>query len=213
MSPWQLEVFKTALALVVLLFTWRVGQRILLVWDRRKKRQELDILAAERFQQLYGDLKEVSRLWRSASRPQGNAPTPPSTLQWDLLAKATAAESKYETLVIKLASERALSPSQVRTLGLFRQAAQEVRQSIREGLIVPASGFGSEYLAFNDLAAEVACLLNAEPTFEYISAATARRRLEDIALTRSRDWQALVREYTTSRLPIFAETSAGATRS
>jgi hypothetical protein len=205
MSPWTLEVFKSTLALALLLITWVLGQRVVLFWDRRKKRQELDIVAAERFQQLYGDLKEVSRLWRSAKRPKGDAPTPPPGLQWDLLAKATSAESRYETLVIKLATERHLSPTQVRTLGLFRQAVQEVRQSIREGAVVPASGFGAEYLAFNDLAAEVACLLSAEPTFENVSAARARQHLEDIALTRARDWRALVADYMTSRLPRFNE--------
>ena len=54
---------------LVLAATWFLGQRILNSWDLRKKRQELDIAAATQFQQLYGEAKEVARLWRFITKP------------------------------------------------------------------------------------------------------------------------------------------------
>lgn len=210
LAPWQLEVFKSVLALLLLGATWGVGNRIIVFWDGRKKRQELDIAAAERFQQLYGELKEVARIWRSAKKPRGDSPRPPDTLQWDLLARVTAAEARYETLVIKLATERELSPEQTMALGLFRQAVQQARNAIRQGKLVPASGFGAEYLAFNDLAAEVACLLGSNARYVNVGTEVGRRNLEAIAKVGSGQWHKRVASYAKADLPgVRADESAG----
>ncbi|MEO5814875.1 MAG: hypothetical protein ABIT20_06300 [Gemmatimonadaceae bacterium] len=200
LAPWQMEVFKSLLSLGLLAMTWVVGQRIIASWELRKKRNELDVAAAERFQQLYGELKEVARLWRSAKRPKGDAPTLPDGLQWDLVARATSAESKYETLVIKLSTERRLTASQIKTLGLFRQAVQEVRDSIRKGEIVPASGLGGEYLAFNDLAAEVTCLVGTSAKRSAVGGEVAQQNLQNIALVRKREWHAMALRYEQTKL-------------
>ncbi len=205
LAPWQLELFKSLLSLFLLAMTWVVGQRIIASWELRKKRNELDVAAAERFQQLYGELKEVARLWRSAKRPKGDAPVLPAGLQWDLVARATSAESKYETLVIKLSTERRLTGNEIKTLGLFRQAVQEVRDSIRKGEIVPASGLGGEYLAFNDLAAEVTCLVGTSVKRSVVGGVVAQQNLQNIALVRKREWHAMALHYQMTRLPAIID--------
>ena len=82
-----LEIIKTGLSLIILAFGWIIGQRIIATWELRKMRHKLDVAAAERFHLLYGELKEVGRLWRSAKIPKGNPVTPPSDLQWSLLRR------------------------------------------------------------------------------------------------------------------------------
>jgi hypothetical protein len=197
----QLEILKAFLQVLVLAVGWFFGQRIIARWDVTKKRQELDIAAAERFQRLYGDLKEVARLWRTAKRPKGDAPPQPPDLQWRLMEKGTAAENQFEALLIKLTTERALTRQQQTTLGLFRQAAQEIRESIRQGEVPPSSDFGAEYLLFNDLAAEVTCLIGTNHKPGVINSELAKANLEAISLIRSSDWRKKVRDYEVTKLP------------
>jgi hypothetical protein len=193
-----LELLKAALSLALLLAGWLVGQRIVATWDLRKKRQELDVVAAVQFQNLYGDLKEVARLWREYRLDAGGAMAAPSDTRWTLLRRAAAAESRYEAVVIKLASERRSNPEQRATLGLFRQACQRLREGIRHGEDVGYAHFSPEYRLFNDLAAEVTCLIgDAADRGHRLSPAEARSNLEQIAKVRSEDWQARAADYPT----------------
>jgi hypothetical protein len=62
--------------------------------------------------------------------------------------------------VVKLSSELALNDRQVVTLGRFRQAFQQLRQSIRQGRLLDWShSEHPEYRAFKKLAVEVGMLL------------------------------------------------------
>jgi hypothetical protein len=198
------EAFKAALSLIVLAAGWFVGQRIIVGWEIRKKRQELDIAAAERFQVLYGEIKAVARLWRARLRPVEGL-HPPDNIQWTLLERATKAEGQYEAIVIKLATERKLTASQTSALGLFRQGVQQVRESIRDGKIVEASGFGPEYLLFNELAAEVTCLIGSTRQKDVLDGHRAKTNLEEIALIRLQDWHKAVREFGEKRWPHIRE--------
>ncbi len=191
----KLELVKSGLSLILLLTGWIIGQRIVATWDLRKKRQELDVAAAVVFQQLYGELKEVGRLWREFARQGSDKLSPPPDIRWILLARAAAAESKYEAVVIKLASERLLSTPQRKTLGQFRQGCQQLRQSIRNGMSVGWSRFGDEYHLFNDLATEVTCMIAEVRHVDAILPSIARRNLEAIAAVRTNDWEAKVAEY------------------
>lgn len=125
------EALKALFGLGLLAVGWFVGQRIIAHWELKKKQQELDVSTAVQFQQLYGELKEVSRLWRESRKKQASSMDIPKDLRWSLLARGTNAESKYEAVVMKLASERTLSLTQLAALGLFRQACQQLRESIR----------------------------------------------------------------------------------
>lgn len=189
-----LELVKFGCGLLLLAAGWFIGQRILAGWDLRKKQQELDIASAVQFQQLYGELKAVGRTWREYRR-RGARLSAPKDTEWQLLSLAIAAESKYEAVVIKLSAERHLTPEQCLMLGHFRQACQQARQSIRDNRSIVWSGFGHEYRLFNDLAAEVTCLIAQARPKGSVSPASARGSLEAIAAVRTDDWQRKIAEY------------------
>lgn len=190
-----LEAVRAVFGFGLLASGWFLGQKIVASWDIRKKRQELDIGAAVQFQQLYGELKEVGRLWRESRKSEASEIGLPEGLRWSLLARGANAESKYEAVVMKLASERELAPDQLAALGLFRQACQQLRQSIRKNEEVSWTDFGPEYFLFNDLAAEVTCLISMSRPRKPISSGTASVNLEGIAKVRGSHWRDEVNKY------------------
>jgi hypothetical protein len=200
-----IEVIKAGFNLALLATGWLVGQKIIANWDLRKKQRELDVSSSVQFQQLYGELKEVGRLWRESKKPNANKIGLPHDLRWSLLAKATAAESKYEAVVMKLASERLLNNLELTALGLFRQACQQLRQSMRVDAEVLWSDFNPAYLLFNDLAANVTCLLGGLRPRKSVTSEIASANLKAIAYVRGDDWDKAVKLYEkamTENLPI-----------
>jgi hypothetical protein len=195
----EIEVVKLIVSVVAPLITlaagWFIGQRILASWEIRKKQKEFDINSAVQFQQLYGELKEVGRLWRESRKTEASSIKLPDDLRWSLLARATSAESKYEAVVMKLASERELTSGQLAALGLFRQACQQLRQSIRKNQEISYTDYGPEYFLFNDLAAEVACLIGKERPQKQVLAGVACKNLEMIIRNRSQQWEDAVKKY------------------
>jgi len=165
---------------LVLAATWFIGQRILNSWDIRKKRQELDIAAATQFQQLYGEAKEIARLWRFIADQQEPPVLGSTDLHWQLLTRATAVEGKFEAVVIKLATERHLTKEQIRSVGLFRRSCYELRESIRDKRL-PTMGYGGGYTLFNNLAVEITCLLNTNSPTNVLELSIARQNLKEIA--------------------------------
>jgi hypothetical protein len=189
-----LEILKLITPFLVLAATWFVGQRILVSWDMRKKRQELDIAAATQFQQLYGEVKEVARLWRTITKRAEQPITPPADIRWQLLARATSVEGKSEAVVMKLATERPLSEGEIRSIGLFRQACQDLRESIRDGKSLPAMRYGGGYTLFNNLATEITCLIGRNPPKDAPELQVAQKNLDAIARIGSRVWLNAVEE-------------------
>ncbi|HWS86022.1 MAG TPA: hypothetical protein VN282_03445 [Pyrinomonadaceae bacterium] len=164
-----LEVIKTLLSLVLLAAGWLFGQRIVAYWDDRKKRNEMDIAAAQRFYDLYGEFKAITRLWstfsfhaRAGQRGEDRINFPPDddTVRLELLRRSAAAESGVEALILKLAVERKLEPGQLETLGLFRQAYQRLRETIREDKEFSWFSHTGAYALFNALAAKVAHMIS-----------------------------------------------------
>ena len=104
---------------------WFVGQRLTISWNLRQKRRELDLAIVQQLHAIYGEFKEVIKAWRLAMRG-GQEIKLPDTLRWELLARACALEAKYETILIKMASERLLTAqdrSQLASDNLFGIAA------------------------------------------------------------------------------------------
>jgi hypothetical protein len=128
----QLEIIKTGLACLLLILGWIFGQRVIAYWDIKKKRQELDIATAMQFHKLYGEFKEVSRLWRAFTfvGQRDKEIIFPESFVMELLRRATAAEGNVEGIIVKLASERVLLLEDLKTLGLFRQAYQKLREAV-----------------------------------------------------------------------------------
>src|ERR1700752_3043255 len=146
MGQESLELLKAGLSLSVALITlavgWFVGQRFTVKWNLFQKRRETDIANVQQFHSLYGEFKELSKLWRVIKRNKDSSLEIPSAIRWLLLARACAVESKNETIIVKLATERCLSKDDMTKLGLFRQALQKLRESIRDDEEVPFSSRG-----------------------------------------------------------------------
>lgn len=82
--------------------------------------------------------------------------------RWSLVTRACAVESKNEAITVKLATERDLDDDALRNLGLFRQAIQQLRESILDNEEVPAclGHDQTEYVFFNELAVKVGSIIS-----------------------------------------------------
>jgi hypothetical protein len=195
------ELLQLLTPFLVLAATWFLGQRILISWDLRKKRQELDIAAATQFQQLYGEAKEVARLWRVIMTLSDQSLQIPKEkeMRWQLLARATAVEGRFEAVVIKLTTERLLSKEQVQTLGLFRGACQDLRDAISD-MSLPAMGQYPGYILFNNLAVSITQLLNSNRSADVPNSTIATENLIEVTKL---GWESLQRavEQTKKKYP------------
>lgn len=189
----QLELIKTGFGCLLLALGWFVGQRIIAFWDIRKKRQEIDFETAKQFHQLYGEFKEVSRLWRTfcfTGERSRRLEFPPH-FHFELLRRATAAEGGVEGIIVKLATERLLTPDDIRNLGLFRQAYQQLRQAIRDGSELDWINKTAAYDLYNELATATSSIVfsNKRPT-KLPGYDEASLHLKSITSIRLEDWKA-----------------------
>jgi hypothetical protein len=165
MSDWNPihEAINTLFGLVgtviVLFAGWFVGQRLTYLWNVRQKRREFQLAASQQFYSAYGEFFATWKLWNRLERnlPEFEA------RRWELLKRAAAAEATVEAILVKLSSEHTLSPREIETLGLFRQAFQHLREAIREGSVLSwTTSEHPEYSAFKGLATRVSALLTEE---------------------------------------------------
>jgi hypothetical protein len=191
-DTWALEIFK---AVLVVLGTVLIGQRMVAQWQMRNKRKELEIASAAVFQQMYGEFKDIWRVWKIVRNPSQYAMSPPADARFDLLKRATAAEAKVEALVVKLAVERTLKPEEIEKIALFRQGYQRLRQRIRDNKEMEYNYKDPEYRLFNDLATRFAGILLSEPPRDQPEHEVAARQLETIAKYRRKDWKAAKAKY------------------
>jgi hypothetical protein len=194
-----IELVKAGFSLLLLIITWGIGQRIIASWDIRKKRQELDIASASQFQQLYGEFKEVGKLWRIYIKNKDVELTFPEHTRWELLKRATSAESEIEAIIVKLATERSLSKSEIKELGLFRQAYQQLREAIRDNKPLGLGSYGPEYTFFNNLASNVACMISSGQRPKRLHPDKARRNLQAIVDVRLKHFRKALEEQNEAR--------------
>ena len=160
-------------SLIVVAFTsglaWIVGSRITFTWDDLRRSREADLEARSEFYRVYGEFFSTWKLWNTYSGTSYTVATPEHA-HWELLCRAEDAEAGFESLLVKLASERRLDEQQLRLLACFRQGYQSLRKHIRAGKPLrwwassesrPEAGY-RDYEAFKALAEFVATLL-AEP--------------------------------------------------
>lgn len=204
------EITNTALLLLVLLFTWGVGQRIITYWDKVKKRQEFDIATSQEFHRLYGEFKEVTKLWRVVYRRTNADRIPelrrykrkyealsfPEDVRWELLRRAIAAESELEAVLVKLATERSLSDSDCQNLDNFRQGYEQLRHSIRDNAM-PTFGDSDNprYRLFDDLACEVAYIISEGKRRSKRERKQAELNLQSIKEGGHKGWEEAVRDF------------------
>ena len=128
-AQYEIELFKSGLSLIVAFLslgaTWLVGQRLTAYWNLRQKRSELNFATLQAFHAVYGEFKELVKVWRLVKKPAARAVTAPQEERWALVKRACALESKSEALVLRATSERLLTPDQLDVLGLFRQQCNQ----------------------------------------------------------------------------------------
>ncbi len=139
-----------AVALISILATsllaWLVGVRVSHHWDEARRRRESDMAALQAFYAAYGKFFEAWKLWdtflrnhrtlhRTEGAQRGNGPIPlEDPTAWSILELAAEAESSFESILVKLASEGGdQDSSRTQLLAAFRQGAQSLREAMRDG--------------------------------------------------------------------------------
>jgi hypothetical protein len=187
MTFWHYVALEAVKAIITLLALAFVGQRVIAYWDIRKKRVELDIAAANQFHQLYGEFKTVWRLWKIFNDNEGVQF--PEHSRAELLKRATSAESGIEAITVKLASERALNEAEIKTLGLFRQAYQLVREAIRYNKPLNWQWDSLEYRLFNALSSEVSRMISSNEKRQQPTLRDAQENFRKITDIRREAWE------------------------
>lgn len=122
----------------------------------RKNRAEFDVALAKDFYHLAGEFRAIEREWAALKRDH-DASQPPG---WaDLLQRAAAAEGGVEAVLLKLVTEDAPTPQQMRAVALFRQGYQRLRDQIQRSELHPIRFQDPEYWLFHRLASEVSKLI------------------------------------------------------
>jgi len=208
MSDWEKVLLTEGIrllgGLLLLIFTWSLGQRLLGKADFRKKRRELDMALSLEFELRFGEFKAIWRqwkahyesLWSTKSVQQVDASDP---VRWKLYVDATAAEGKLEAVFVKLATERRLSPADLTRLGLFRQAYQELREAIRDCEPMMYKNDHPRYSFFNVYGCHVAHIITREYDKTEPSAIEAERGFLAIQAIRKHDWKAAVLAFAEER--------------
>jgi hypothetical protein len=145
-----------------------------------QKQRELQLQAAARFYQLYGEFFGIWKIWtafKSGKVPEGSPPNGRA----ELYRRACAAEGEMEAVLVRLVVEFRLDPPQVEALGKFRQGYQSLREAIRSDRDVGwHSASHPEYAAFKRLACSVASMLTRQAGPDMPSAGEAAAALQEV---------------------------------
>ena len=172
-----------ASGIVLLALTWLVGQRLSYQWSVRQKRRELQLASLQQFYGAYGEFFAVWKLWNRLDPKH----TSHDERRWELLKRSAAAEATIEATLVKLSSELKLKDTDISALGRFRQAFQQLRESIRDDVHLPwPHGNCPEYLTFKTLSISVAALLTGKWSDSPVPHATAQDQLVQVT---SNKWE------------------------
>jgi hypothetical protein len=194
-----IESIKALFAVGLLCLTWFFGQKILTMWDLRKKRREADLQAIQRFQELFGEWKAVWRSWKVYKSSEKYKISVPDCTRWTLLERAAAAEGGVEAIVTRLALERRLNERERNKLGLFRQSFQQLREAIRGDTDLAWTREDVQYWLLHNLAVCVASILDREPSRQPMSVAEGENQLRDILKVKMEDWESAVKAASAAR--------------
>jgi len=189
MSDWSMhqELIKQGLSLCVTMFGlsagWLIGQKLSYGWNVRQKRRELQLAASQQFYAAYGEFFATWKLWNRLEQDNEDF----ETRRWELHKRAAAAEATVEGILVKLSSELQLAEEELKDLGCFRQAFQQLRQSIRKSEFLSwGDSENPKYIAFKTYATRVSHLLAREWT---ASAPDVDRAAEQLLRITSNWWE------------------------
>lgn len=168
---------------VLLVLTWLIGQRLSYEWGVRQKRRELQLASLQEFYGAYGEFFAVWKLWNRLDPKDASH----GERRWELLKRSAAAEAILEGMFVRLSVELELKDADISALGRFRQAFQQLRQSIRDDVPLPwPHGSCPEYLSFKTLSTSVAALLSGKWSDSAIPHARAQDQLIEVT---SNKWE------------------------
>jgi hypothetical protein len=144
-----------------------------------QKQRELQLLAANRFYQLYGEFFAVWKLWRAVK--SGKVAERPEEKRAELHRRISTAEGEMEAVFVRLAAEYRLSEADRAAVGKFRQAYQSLRKAIGQDQDLGwHSSADPEYRAFKRQACAVANLLSNQVSDQAPGLEEARKALEEV---------------------------------
>jgi hypothetical protein len=155
-------------------------------WAVQQKRKELAIEAGHDLSRAYGEFFAVWKLWNYAFADAANERSP-AKARWMLLERAAASEAQFEALLVRLATERALSAREREFAGRFRQGYQQLRQAIKDNRKLDWSRSDKEqYRAFKVLACEMTELVR---TADGTSPPSSKEACEALLAITSNDYE------------------------
>lgn len=129
MDGLALEIAKLVVGpLVTAGFALIVGNRIAARWTLQQKHREQSLSVVAEFYAVYGQFFEIWKLANYCFREA--RPEITDEFIRNLVTRAAALEARIEAMLLRVASEMKLTPDEIRTLGLYRQAVQLLRASI-----------------------------------------------------------------------------------
>ncbi|MBL9097820.1 MAG: hypothetical protein JNK07_12900 [Alphaproteobacteria bacterium] len=201
------EILKALIGPVVAVgLAWLVGNRLSTEWALRQRRREQSLASVAEFYRLYGEFFALWKLCNYAFRDADHE-TDDATL-WDLMRRSAALEANGEAILLRIASEVTLSKDDIRTLGLFRQGVQLLRQSIvKQRILGWSSSEHREYQAFKGLSVGVGSLAAKVGSVKPPSLETAQQQLRDVTHNKwSKEWIATIARR--DEIPVQAELEA-----
>lgn len=122
-------------AVVTIVLGGAIGGWITSRWELAKKRRETDLAAAETFFAVHGDFYGIWQEWKGVRHWQTFPDkAEPQRHRWELFGRASAAQSRLEALMTKVATERLLTDDERTLLGCYRQAYRTLGKCIEKGI-------------------------------------------------------------------------------
>lgn len=212
----EIEFIKGGITLAVSILTILIaslfGGFITAMWNRRQKRRELQLSAANQFYELYGEFFAIWKQWNYSKGDRIKGPVhdvdklTPIQMRWDLYQRACKADGQVETLLVRVSSEHVFETynkkdREIETLCKFRQAYKILRDAIRDDQILNWKGAEyPPYEAFKCVAAQVAWILNSGDvprpgmTGKLHYQPIEKEAREALKLITSHEWQVIWRE-------------------
>lgn len=187
------EIIKALAGPVVAVgLAWLVGNRLSSEWAIRQRRREHSLASVAEFYRLYGEFFALWKLCNYAFRDAVHE-VDDETL-WDLMRRSAALEANGEAILLRIASEVTLSDDDIKTLGLFRQGVQLLRQSIvKQRILGWSSSEHREYQAFKGLSVGVGALAARAGSGKAPAVEIAQRQLREITHNKwSTEWSVTI---------------------
>ena len=152
-----------ATSAIAAFFTVLLGGLVTYLWTGATRRRQDQLAALSRFHDLYGEWCNVWQEWTHACE-SGRIDDAVANAFY---GRASVVEGGFEAMLVTLATERRLTPAELRRLGQFRQGYQQLRKKIRDRVPLDwkvdpdlwAESQVDPYVVFKALSVEFAGLL------------------------------------------------------